>query len=104
MLYLYRKTHHPSKLENIHNYHVALEFYATDCIETDINAREYARQKGMTYISQYNDQQVIEGQGTIALELTRQLENIDAVFVSIDGGGLISGVAGYLKRYHRTRK
>ncbi len=45
----------------------------------------------------YNDPQIIGGQGTIALELDRQFDPIDAVFVSVGGGGLISGIAGYLK-------
>ena len=51
----------------------------------------------MTYISPYNDLQVAAGQGTIGIELARQLDTFDAVFVSLGGGGLISGIAGYLK-------
>ena len=51
----------------------------------------------MIYISPYNDPQVVGGQGTIAVELARQLEPIDAVFVAVGGGGLIAGIAGYLK-------
>ena len=51
----------------------------------------------MTYISPYNDPQVIGGQGTIAVELAKQLDQIDTVFVALGGGGLISGIAGYLK-------
>ena len=51
----------------------------------------------MTYISPYNDREVIGGQGTIGLELERQFSDIDAVFLALGGGGLISGVAGYLK-------
>jgi threonine dehydratase len=51
----------------------------------------------MTYLSPYNDPQVVGGQGTIAVELARQLERTDAVLVSLGGGGLISGIAGYLK-------
>jgi threonine dehydratase len=48
-------------------------------------------------MSAYNDLQVLAGQGTIGLELERQLKSIDAVIVPVGGGGLISGVAGYLK-------
>jgi threonine dehydratase len=54
----------------------------------------------MTYIPPYNDPQVAGGQGTIGVELARQLGQIDAVFVSLGGGGLISGIAGYLKSVH----
>jgi threonine dehydratase len=51
----------------------------------------------LTYISPYNDPQVIGGQGTIAVELAQQLDQIDMVFVALGGGGLICGIAGYLK-------
>jgi threonine dehydratase len=79
------------------HYNVPLEFYATDCMQTEIHALEYAKQHNMIYVSPYNDLQVIGGQGTIGLELTTQLDPIDAVLVPIGGGGLISGIAGYLK-------
>ena len=69
-----------------------------DCLETELYAQRYAHENGLTYISPYNDPQVIGGQGTIGLELERQAEKIDAVFVSVGGGGLISGIAGYLKQ------
>ena len=51
----------------------------------------------MTYVSPYNDPQVIGGQGTIGVELARQLDRIDAIYVALGGGGLVSGIAGYLK-------
>lgn len=53
---------------------------------------------GRVFISPYNDQTVIAGQGTIGLELFRQNKNLDAVFISVGGGGLISGIASYLKQ------
>jgi len=87
----------PAKIDNIRNYEVPLKFYGTDCMQTEIHALEYAKQHQMIYISPYNDLQVISGQGTIGLELAKQLKNIDAVLVPIGGGGLISGIAGYLK-------
>lgn len=87
----------PTKIDNIRNYDIPLEFYATDCMQTEMHALEYAKQHNMVYVSPYNDLQVIGGQGTIALELTNQLNQIDVVLVPIGGGGLISGIAGYLK-------
>ena len=63
----------------------------------ETHARKYASEKQITYISPYNDSQVAAGQGTIGIELSRQLDKIDVVFVSLGGGGLISGIAGYLK-------
>lgn len=87
----------PTKIDNIHNYTDGLKFYGTDYMQTEIYALEYAKQHNMIYVSPYNDPQVIGGQGTIGLELVKQLDTIDAVFVPIGGGGLISGIAGYLK-------
>lgn len=86
-----------AKIDNIRNYTSDLRFYGTDCMQTEMHALEYAKQHHMIYISPYNDQEVIAGQGTIGLELVNQLHTIDAVFIPIGGGGLISGVAGYLK-------
>jgi threonine dehydratase len=86
-----------TKVDNIRNYNVPLEFYGTDCMQTEIHALEYAKQHNMIYVSPYNDIQVIGGQGTIGLELTNQIDQIDVVLVPIGGGGLISGIAGYLK-------
>lgn len=51
----------------------------------------------MVYISPYNDPQIIGGQGTIGIELRRQLDSIHAIFIALGGGGLISGIGGYLK-------
>ena len=54
-------------------------------------------EKGYTFIHPFNDEDVIAGQGTIALELLEQLPDLDAVLVPIGGGGLISGIAYTLK-------
>ncbi len=54
-------------------------------------------EEGYTFVHPFNDEDVIAGQGTIALELFEQLQNIDAVVVPIGGGGLISGVAYTVK-------
>ena len=54
-------------------------------------------EKGYTFIHPFDDEAVIAGQGTIALELCDQLKDIDAVIVPIGGGGLISGIAFTIK-------
>ena len=54
-------------------------------------------EKGYTFIHPFNDEDVIAGQGTIALELAEQLPDLDAVLVPIGGGGLISGIAYAIK-------
>jgi threonine dehydratase len=60
------------------------------------------KKNGLTFVHPFDDPDVIAGQGTIAMEILRQIQRIghgrlDAVFVAIGGGGLISGVANYIK-------
>ena len=59
-------------------------------------------QQGLTFVHPFDDPDVIAGQGTVAMEILRQVQKLgtqrlDAVFVAIGGGGLISGVANYIK-------
>ncbi len=89
-----------SKVEAIEEMGGEIRFQGTDCIQSERAARAFAAEKGFAYVSPYNDERVIAGQGTIAAELERQLESIDAIFVSVGGGGLISGVGGFLKTGH----
>ena len=60
-------------------------------------ALELRDEKGYTFIHPFNDEDVIAGQGTIALEIIEQLPGLDAVIVPIGGGGLISGIAYTVK-------
>jgi threonine dehydratase len=56
------------------------------------------KKNGMTFVHPFDDPDVIAGQGTIAMEMLRQHQGpLDAVFVAIGGGGLIAGVANYIK-------
>jgi threonine dehydratase len=56
------------------------------------------REQGLTFVHPFDDPDVIAGQGTIAMEILRQHQGpLDAVFVAIGGGGLVSGVANYIK-------
>ncbi len=63
------------------------------------HAVELQKAQGLTFVHPFDDPDVIAGQGTIAMEILRQHQQgpIDAVFVAIGGGGLISGVASYIK-------
>ena len=87
----------PTKRQKLAAYDVELKFHPGECDAVELLAREYAREHGLTYISPYNDPQIIGGQGTLGVELLRQLPAVDCVVVSVGGGGLISGIAGYLK-------
>ena len=85
------------KVQAIERLGAEVRYHGDDGAVTEAHARQYARDNRLTYISPYNDPQVIGGQGTIAVELAKQLDQIDMVFVALGGGGLISGIAGYLK-------
>lgn len=62
-------------------------------------AIEYAEKSGKTFIPPFDDPKIIEGQGTIGYEITRQMsEPLDYIFVPIGGGGLASGVGSYMKQ------
>ncbi len=87
----------PSKIRSIQALGVNVERVGDDCVETEKYARVMATGKGQTYISPYNDPHIVAGQGTIAVELMEQIPHLDAVFLSIGGGGLISGVGAYIK-------
>jgi threonine dehydratase len=74
-----------------------VRFFGTDGLDTETHAREYAAENGMVYLSPYNDPDVIAGQGTCGVEIAQQLNDVDAVFIAVGGGGLISGVGAFLK-------
>jgi threonine dehydratase len=78
-----------------------VRFFGTDGLDTEIHAREYAEQHGMSYLSPYNDPAVIAGQGSCGVEIARQLPGVDAVYIAVGGGGLISGVGTILKTIRR---
>ena len=66
--------------------------------EASLHANKIAAQKKLTYVHPYDDPLVIAGQGTIGMEILRQHQHaIDAIFVPIGGGGLIAGIAAYVK-------
>ena len=67
--------------------------------EAYAHARVLARRRRLTFVHPYDDPDVIAGQGTIAMEiLSQHARPIHAIFVAIGGGGLISGIAAYVKR------
>lgn len=66
--------------------------------EASTHAKKLVEEKGLVYIHPYDDPDVIAGQGTIGMEILRQLSGpLDAIFVPVGGGGLLAGVAAYVK-------
>lgn len=87
----------PVKIAAIEHLGAEVRLHGLDAADSEARARCYASEEQLAYVPPYNDPQVIGGQGTIGIELERQLDHIDALFIALGGGGLISGVAGYLK-------
>lgn len=87
----------PAKVEKIRSYGGHVEFFGTDGLDTEQHAREYAAQHDMFYLSPYNDDAVIAGQGSIAVEILEQLPEVEVVFIAVGGGGLVGGVGSVLK-------
>ena len=92
----------PTKIKALKDYGAQIELFGDDCVKAEIRARETAERECLVYISPYNDPQVIGGQATVALEVVKQLKDIDSVLVPVGGGGLIAGIAGYLKGLNKN--
>ena len=68
--------------------------------EAYAHSQVLAKEQGLTYVHPYDDEDVIAGQGTVAVEILQQLAgHIDTIFVPVGGGGLIAGMAAYIKHY-----
>ena len=79
---------------------VELRLVGDDAVESEYAAREEAERSGRPFVSPYNDPDIIAGQGTVGFEMDGALgdEPLDAVLVPVGGGGLIAGIAGWLKQ------
>ena len=86
-----------AKWKKIASYGARIQTVGQNPLDAELAARAAADASGRTYISPYNDWQVVAGQGTIAVELLRQIGHIDAVFIAVGGGGLVSGIGSYLR-------
>ncbi|XP_064614061.1 L-threonine ammonia-lyase-like [Liolophura sinensis] len=86
-----------AKKKMLEAYDANLVLHGLDVVDTEHEARRLSEEKGIPFISPYNDVDVVAGLGTIGMEIYEDLSEIDAVLVSVGGGGLISGIASYLK-------
>ena len=87
----------PAKAQRIEAMGAGIRVGGADPLSAELAARRAAEESGRVFISPYNDRDVAAGQGTIGLEMLRQNPGLQAVFVAVGGGGLIAGIAGYLK-------
>ncbi|MBN5384587.1 threonine/serine dehydratase [Serratia marcescens] len=86
------------KLDTIRALGGTVELVPGDALNAELAGEQAAREQGKTYISPYNDEQVIAGQGTCGMELVEQLTGLDAVFVAVGGGGYIAGIGTVLRQ------
>ncbi len=93
------KTVSPAKLNKIKLFGAEVVLTEADGrTDAETSARAYAEENNFPYLSPYNDLDVITGQATTAAEVLKENKNFDSVFIAMGGGGLISGMGGYLKQ------
>ena len=86
-----------AKVEATRGYGARVEFSGVTFDDAQAAAREHAVREGSTFVSAFDDDLIIAGQGTLGLELLEQVPDVEVVLVPCGGGGLLSGVAIALK-------
>jgi threonine dehydratase len=87
----------PLKIEAIRRFGARVIQAGRDYSSANAEALNAQRETGATFVHAYNDAHVIAGQGTIGLEVLADLGEVDTILVPIGGGGLIGGIATYIK-------
>lgn len=85
------------KIDAIKEYGVNLIVEGREYMDSERLARRIERDEGLTFVSPYNDLDLIKGQATVALEMVEDQPDLDVVLVPVGGGGLASGVASVYK-------
>ena len=85
------------KINRTKNYGADVELYGDVFDEAESKALEYAKESGATFVHPFNDLTVATGQGSIAMEIIKELPTVDIILVPIGGGGLCAGVATLVK-------
>ena len=86
-----------SKLQSIVRYRAAVQFSGYSSLERQRRAEQISRDEKLDLIPPYDDEAVINGAGTIGLELLEDLPDLDTVFVPVGGGALLAGIATAIK-------
>ncbi len=89
-----------AKIDKIRSYGGDVRLFGTDGLDTEQHARRFASDNGMFYLSPYNDEQVVAGQGTCGIEIVEELPDVDVVFIAVGGGGLVGGMGAILKTHN----
>lgn len=91
------KTTSSKKTELLKGLGADLQLVEGDSLSAELAGKQFAFKNKLPWVSPYNDIDVISGQGTIGYELTSQMEYIDKIYITVGGGGLISGIASWFK-------
>ena len=86
-----------TKVNGVKHYGAEVILHGSNYDEAYAYARKYADENSLTFVHPFEDEEVIAGQGTVALEILEQCENLDAIIIPIGGGGLIAGMAMAIK-------
>jgi threonine dehydratase len=93
------------KINAVQNFGAQVILHGDSYDEAQAYAVQLADQEQQTFVHPYNDPEVIAGQGTIGMEILRQYSKpLHAIFVPVGGGGLIAGIASYVKRLRPQTK
>ena len=86
------------KVDAVRRLGARVQLHGDSYDEAALHAQEISQEKGLTYVHPFDDPDVIAGQGTVGMEIVRQHQTpLDALFVPVGGGGLIAGIAAYVK-------
>ncbi len=85
------------KVESVKHLGGTVVLHGDSFDQANEHAKALSKSDGMVFIPPFDDEDVIAGQGTVAMELLQQHRELDYVFVPVGGGGLVAGVAVYLK-------
>jgi threonine dehydratase len=95
----------PIKVQAVRSHGATAILHGDSYDEAFAHSQQLVKERGMTYIHPFDDPEVIAGQGTIAMEILRQIpEPPDAIFIPVGGGGLISGIGAYVKYVYPDTK
>ena len=89
------------KVRNVERLGAKVVLHGSDFDEAKAECARLARTHGLAFVPPYDDPLVIAGQGTVGMEILKQItdsESLDGIFASVGGGGLVSGICEYVKR------